>query len=279
MPPKFIYKQKRENWGHEADRELKLRYKAAEKATATETRKRKRVEYLKWDKEIRKEQTRREKVTAAETRRRERDALKMSDNEHLKWNKEIQVEETRREKQRDLNEEKAWRGSKKFGQIRRRFRPKFERRKPPVFNVVKTYSNANAKFTTYFDTYKVYVYGRVDPVAVFKKALALTVEERRLKPGDKIRIIVSQPSWAKQFSTKLITITDDHQFFYDLLKAVLGYVEYKSVPLNEVVVEVQLTKIPRGKGRLTITKDNTGRKKSIITIKNTDTMCLARLPN
>ena len=42
------------------------------------------------------------------------------------------------------------------------------------------------------------------------------------------------------------------------------------------MVEVQSTKIPRGKGRLTITKDNTGRKKSIITIKNTDTMCLAR---
>ena len=104
----------------------------------------------------------------------------------------------------------------------------------------------------------------------------MTVEERGLKPGDKIRIIVSHPSWAKPFSTKLITITDDGYFFYNLLKAVLEYVEYKSVPLNEVVVEVQCTKIPRGSGRLTITKDNSGRKRCIITVKNSDTMCLAR---
>ena len=177
---------------------------------------------------------------------------------------------------RDLNEEKGWRGSKKIGKIRRQFRRKFERRKPPAFNVVKTYSNANAKFTTYFDTYKIYVYGRVDPVTVFKKALNMTVEERYLKPGNKIRIIVLHPSWANPFSTKLITITDDVQFFYTLLKSVLEYVEYKAVPLNEVIVEVQSTKIPRGKGRLTITKDNTERKRCIITIKNNDTMCLAR---
>ena len=103
----------------------------------------------------------------------------------------------------------------------------------------------------------------------------MTVEDRKLKPGDKIRIIVSHPSWMKPFSTKLITITDDEQFFYILLKAVLEYVEYKAVRLNEVVVEVQSTKIPRGKGRLTITKDNTVQKRCIITIKNTDTLCLA----
>ena len=48
--------------------------------------------------------------------------------------------------------------------------------------------------------------------------------------------------------------------FCTLLKSVLEYVEYKAVPLNEVTVEVQSKKIPRGKGRLTITKDNAGRK-------------------
>ena len=200
MPSKFI--GKRENWDREADRKLKRRDKAA----AAETKKRERAEASKWRREIEKEQTRREKAAAAETKKRER-------AEFLKWSKEIQSEETRREKQGDLNEEKGLHGSKKLGQIRRRFRRKFERRKPPAFNVVKTYSNANAKFTTYFDTYKIYVYGRVDPVAVFKKASDLTVEERKLKPGDKIRIIVSHPTWAKPFSTKLITITDDEQLF------------------------------------------------------------------
>ena len=41
-------------------------------------------------------------------------------------------------------------------------------------------------------------------------------------------------------------------------------------------VDEKSTKIPRGKGRLTITKDNTVQKRCIITIKNTDTLCLAR---
>ena len=34
--------------------------------------------------------------------------------------------------------------------------------------------------------------------------------------------------------------------------------------------------VPRGKGRLTVTKDNVSRKKSVITIKNSDSICLAR---
>ena len=182
---------------------------------------------------------------------------------------------------RDLDEAKGWKGSKKFGQIRRRFRRKFEkldRRQPPSFDIVKTYSNANAKFTTYFDTYKVNVYGRVDPVVVFKKAIDMTIEARGLRPGDKIRLIVSPRSWTKPFSTKLVTITADEHFFYnfEFIKAVIEFVEYKSVPLNDVTIEVQSTKIPRGAGRLKITKHNIGCKKSVICIKNADTTCLAR---
>ena len=88
---------------------------------------------------------------------------------------------------------------------------------------------------------------------------------------------MSHPSWAHPFSTKLITITNDDLFFYTLLKSVLEYVEHKEVPLNKVTIEVQSTKIPRGQGRhIKITKDNTGRKRCIITVKNTDTICLAR---
>ena len=55
MPPKFIDRKKRENWGREADRELKRRDKAVEKKTAKETKKRERAEFLKWDKEIQSE--------------------------------------------------------------------------------------------------------------------------------------------------------------------------------------------------------------------------------
>ena len=47
------------------------------------------------------------------------------------------------------------------------------------------------------------------------------------------------------------------------------------MPLGEVTIEVQSTKIPRGTGRsIKSSSDNSGRKRCIITIKNSDTMCL-----
>ena len=82
MPPKFIYKRKRENWDRDADRELKCRDKAAEKKASAETKKCERAEFLKWSKE----KKRRVRVAAAETKKTER-------AEFLKWSKEIQVEE------------------------------------------------------------------------------------------------------------------------------------------------------------------------------------------
>ena len=69
-------------------------------------------------------------------------------------------------------------------------------RKLIPFRVVRTFTNANARFTTYFDTYTVYVYGPTDPVAVFQKTIDLTIDYRGLVQGDKIRVIVSHPSWA-----------------------------------------------------------------------------------
>ena len=53
--------------------------------------------------------------------------------------------------------------------------------------------------------------------------------------------------------------------FYILLKTVLEYLEYKAVPLGEVTIEVQSTKIPRGTGRsIKSSSDNSGRKRCII---------------
>ena len=145
------------------------------------------------------------------------------------------------------------------------------------FEVTKIQSNSNAKFTTYFDTYNVKINRPpVDPVYVFQKALNMTINERGLLPGDKTRLIVSHPSWSKPFSTKLLTMTGNESFMYSLIKAVLEFVEYKEVPLNELTIEVQSTRIPRGRGRLRVNKHNLNLKKSVITIKNTDSICLSR---
>ena len=48
------------------------------------------------------------------------------------------------------------------------------------------------------------------------------------------------------------------------------------MPLHEIHIEIQPTKIPRGSGRLKVNKNNIENKKSIICIKNSDTICLGR---
>ena len=47
-------------------------------------------------------------------------------------------------------------------------------------------------------------------------------------------------------------------------------------PLEKCKIIVQSVKIPTGKGRLYLTKDTVSRKNCIVTVKNDDTICLAR---
>ena len=52
--------------------------------------------------------------------------------------------------------------------------------------------------------------------------------------------------------------------------------EYRAIPIEKCKIVVQSVKIPTGKGRLYLTKDTVSRKNCIITVKNDDTICLAR---
>ena len=203
-----------------------------------------------------KEELKLQKIREKEERVRKKAEEARLKKETQKWEKEIRDEEKRRERERKKEERKR------------------ERERKPPFEVIKVGSNSNVKFTTYFDSYNIKINKYpIDPVNVFQKASDMTINERGLVTGDKIRLIVSHPTWTKPFSTKLIKITNDKNFIYELIKAVLEFVEYKSVPLNELLVEVQSTKIPRGAGRLRIDKNNIVDKKSIICIKNTDSIC------
>ena len=206
-----------------------------------------------------KEQLKHKKIREKEERMLKKAEEARLKKETQKWEKKIRDEEKRRERKNKKEERK-----------------KAEKRKPP-FEVIKTGSNSNKKFTTCFDTYTIKINKfPVDPVNVFQRALDMTIGQRKLVTGDKIRLIVSHPTWTKPFSTKLLTITNNKNFIYDLLKSLLEFVEYKSVPLNELLVEIQSTKIPKGTDRLKIDKNNITDKRSIICIKNTDTICLAR---
>ena len=217
-----------------------------------ETQLRGQKEATKWRQQILAEEAKRERALERARLSRIRENFNRGG-----WDAEIRAEEERRRWEREIRDEEELRGE--------------------PFEVTKIRSNSNAKFTTYFDTYTVKInYPPVDAVDVFRKALNMTISERSLVVGDKIRLIVSHPSWLKPFSTKLITITADEWFMYALIKAVIEFVEYKTVPLNEVTIEVQSTKMPRGLGRLRVDKHNISLKKSVITIKNTDSICLSR---
>ena len=131
----------RENWGRDADRELRRRERfiiTENKKKLSQLQRAREKEIRTWTRESDRKLKRRDKFMERQQAKKTR-ARKRTE---FKWNKEIRAEEKRR---------------------------------PPAFKVVRTYSNANARFTTYFDTYKVYVYGHADPVAVFKKALDMTV--------------------------------------------------------------------------------------------------------
>ena len=176
------------------------------------------------------------------------------EKETQKWEKEIRDEEKRRERER-----------------------KKEEKRKPAFEVIKVSSSSSKKFTSYFDSYTIKINRHpIDPIKAFQKAISMTINEYKLVKGDKIRLIISYPTWAYPFSKKLITITKNNNIMYEVIKAALKFKEYKSVPLEELLIEVHSRKIPRGTGRLKIDKNNIADKNSIICIKNTDTICLAR---
>ena len=60
------------------------------------------------------------------------------------------------------------------------------------------------------------------------------------------------------------------------LEQVIRILEYRDIPLEKCKIVVRGVKIPTGKGRLYLTKDTVSRKNCVITVKNDDTICLAR---
>ena len=145
------------------------------------------------------------------------------------------------------------------------------------YEIIHIGGKSNKKFTTYFDIFKVEPHQstEIDFGKVLLEIANRVINLRGLKYGDKIRWILSHPKWNKPISTKLITISGSLTS-YNLINQLVNFVEYKEVPLSEVMIEIQSTKIPRGMGRLRVMKSNLKQKKSVIRIKNDDTICLAR---
>ena len=148
---------------------------------------------------------------------------------------------------------------------------------PKQYEIIQIGEKSNKKFTTFFDIFKVEPHQsiEIDFGEVLLEIANRVIKKRGLTNGDKIRWILSHPKWNKHISTKMITISGSISS-YDLINQLVNFVEYKEVPLSEVKIEIQSNKIPRGMGRLRVMKSNLNQKKSVITIKNDDTICLAR---
>ena len=96
---------------------------------------------------------------------------------------------------------------------------------------------------------------------------------RGLRGKDMVRIIIGHESLFYPVSTKMTKIK---WFNMVTLDKVIGILEYNHIPIDECMITLQSIKIPAGKARLPLTKDSISNKSCIITIKNSDSICLAR---
>ena len=148
----------------------------------------------------------------------------------------------------------------------------------PLFNIIGIRNTANKKFNSYTNEYKITVRKNVinnknDIYNAFEKMLHMTIKKRQLGGNDRIRIVMSNDELAHPISTKMSRVSD---FKLKHLMHVIDTLDYKEIDLENCKIIIQSVKIPSGKGRLYLSKQTVNRKRSIITIKNDDSICLAR---
>ena len=104
--------------------------------------------------------------------------------------------------------------------------------------------------------------------------LVKTVKRRRkLSDNDMLRLVIQNEELPNAISTKFNKVGD---FKLGDLENIINILEYRAISTEKCKIVVQSVKIPTGKGRLYLTKDTISQKNCIITVKNNDTICLAR---
>ena len=88
-----------------------------------------------------------------------------------------------------------------------------------------------------------------------------------------LRLIIQNEELPNTISTKFNKVQD---FKLGDLENIINILEYRAILIEKCKIVVQSIKIPAGKGRLYLKEDTISRKNCIITIKNNDTICLAR---
>ena len=148
----------------------------------------------------------------------------------------------------------------------------------PLFKITEIGNTANKKFNAYTNEFKInvrenFINNKNDVFSVFEKMVEMTIKKRDLKGNDRFRLVIINDELDHPISTKLLKVSD---FKLKQVSDVINTLEYKEIDLEKCKIIVQSVKIPAGKGRLYLSKQTVNRKQCIITIKNDDTICLAR---
>ena len=101
----------------------------------------------------------------------------------------------------------------------------------------------------------------------------MTIKKRQLKGNDRLRLVFLNDELDHPISTKMLKVSE---FKLKHVSDAINTLEYKEIDLENCKIIVQSVKIPTGKGRLYLSKQTVNRKHCIISIKNTDSICLAR---
>ena len=109
--------------------------------------------------------------------------------------------------------------------------------------------------------------------SIFQELIKTVKERRKLSNIDRLGFVIRNDELPHAISMKFNKVED---FRLGDLEQVTKILEYRDIPLGNCKIVVQRVKIPAGKGRLYLTKDSVSRKNCVITVKNDDTICLAR---
>ena len=108
---------------------------------------------------------------------------------------------------------------------------------------------------------------------IFQELVKTVKRRRKLSDNDMLRLVIQKEELPYAISTKFNKVQD---FKLGDLETVINILEYRAIPIEKCKIVVQSDKIPADKGRLYLTKDTVSKKNCIITVKNDDTICLAR---
>ena len=145
------------------------------------------------------------------------------------------------------------------------------------FEIISPRSARNEKFKSCTNEFRVKVLKKLDNTnkvyQIFQELVRATKRRTELSDNDRLRFVIRNEELPTAISTKFNKVKD---FALIDLENVIRILEYRDIPLENCRIVVQSIKIPNGKGKLYLTKDTVSRKNCVSTVKNNDTICLAR---